>query len=90
MVCDTRSSSLTITSVGQRFAERPCLPEELLMAAPTMDHLELTDLSDPIMFTNPFPRYAELRRNAPVSRVRGQVSALIEHLFDIDVTKFQR
>lgn len=42
------------------------------MAAPTMDHLELTDLSDPIMFTNPFPRYAELRRNAPVSRVRSK------------------
>ncbi|MGH8480013.1 MAG: cytochrome P450 family protein [Gammaproteobacteria bacterium] len=42
------------------------------MAAPPMDHLELTDLSDPIMFTNPFPRYAELRRNAPVSRVRSK------------------
>lgn len=42
------------------------------MAAPTMDHLEVTDLSDPIMFTNPFPRYAELRRNAPVSRVRSK------------------
>jgi cytochrome P450 len=42
------------------------------MAAPTMDDLELTDLSDPIMFTNPFPRYAELRRNAPVSRVRSK------------------
>jgi cytochrome P450 len=42
------------------------------MAAPTMDHLELTDLSDPIMFTNPFPRYSELRRNAPVSRVRSK------------------
>ncbi|MGH8562807.1 MAG: cytochrome P450 family protein [Gammaproteobacteria bacterium] len=72
MACDTRSSSLTITSVGRRFAEPPRLPEELLMAAPTMDHLELTDLSDPIMFTNPFPRYAELRRNSPVSRVRSK------------------
>jgi cytochrome P450 len=44
----------------------------VLMAAPTRDHLELTDLSDPIMFTNPFPRYAELRRNAPVSRDRSK------------------
>jgi cytochrome P450 len=31
-----------------------------------------TDLSDPIMFTNPFPRYAELRQFAPVSRVKSQ------------------
>ena len=27
-----------------------------------------TDLADPVMFTNPYPRYAQLRRDAPVSR----------------------
>jgi cytochrome P450 len=32
----------------------------------------ITDLADPIMFTDPFPRYAELRRDAPVSKVRSQ------------------
>jgi cytochrome P450 PksS len=31
--------------------------------------LPTTDLADAVMFENPFPRYAELRRNAPVSRV---------------------
>jgi cytochrome P450 len=31
-------------------------------------HSESTDLADPVMFTNPFPRYAQLRREAPVSR----------------------
>jgi len=30
--------------------------------------LETTDLADPIMFSDPYPRYAELRRTAPVSR----------------------
>ncbi len=30
--------------------------------------LETTDLADPVMFTDPYPRYAELRRSAPVSR----------------------
>ncbi|BBZ69104.1 cytochrome P450 family protein [Mycobacterium paraseoulense] len=33
--------------------------------------LAFTDLTDPIMFSNPYPRYAELRRSAPVSRVRA-------------------
>jgi cytochrome P450 PksS len=32
----------------------------------------VTDLSDPVMFTDPFPRYAELRRTAPVSTVRSK------------------
>lgn len=32
--------------------------------------IEFTDLGDPIMFSNPYPRYAELRRSCPVSRVR--------------------
>lgn len=32
--------------------------------------LVTTDLADPIMFSDPFPRYAELRRTAPVSLVR--------------------
>ncbi|MCV7378987.1 cytochrome [Mycobacterium alsense] len=32
---------------------------------------EFTDLDDPIMFSDPYPRYAELRRSAPVSRVRA-------------------
>lgn len=35
---------------------------------PELRKLPFTDLSDPIMFTNPFPRYAELRRTARVSR----------------------
>ena len=30
--------------------------------------LETTNLADPVMFSNPYPRLAELRRNAPVSR----------------------
>jgi cytochrome P450 len=30
--------------------------------------LETTDLADPVMFSDPYPRYAELRRTAPVSR----------------------
>lgn len=33
--------------------------------------LEFTDLDDPIMFSDPYPRYAELRRSAPVSRMRA-------------------
>lgn len=33
-------------------------------------NLPFTDLTDPVMFTDPFPRYAELRRTAPVSRTR--------------------
>jgi cytochrome P450 PksS len=32
----------------------------------------ITDLSEDAMFSNPFPRYAELRRTAPVSRVRSK------------------
>jgi cytochrome P450 len=32
----------------------------------------ITDLSEPVMFSDPFPRYAELRRNMPVSRVRSR------------------
>jgi cytochrome P450 len=34
--------------------------------------LPVTDLSEPIMFADPFPRYAELRRTAPVSWVKHQ------------------
>ena len=30
--------------------------------------LETTDLADPVMFNDPYPRYAALRRTAPVSR----------------------
>ena len=30
--------------------------------------LVTTDLADPVMFSDPYPRYAELRRTAPVSR----------------------
>jgi cytochrome P450 PksS len=30
--------------------------------------LETTDLADPVMFSDPYPRYEELRRSAPVSR----------------------
>jgi cytochrome P450 len=39
------------------------------MSAATMP---VTDLSDTVMFENPFPRYAELRRMAPVSQVKQQ------------------
>ncbi|HWW55230.1 MAG TPA: hypothetical protein VNY84_15740, partial [Acidimicrobiales bacterium] len=39
--------------------------------------LPVTDLSDPIMFSNPFPRYAELRRTAPVSLARHRESRQI-------------
>lgn len=38
------------------------------------DRLAFTDLDDPLMFTDPFPRYAELRRSAPVSRVRAPLA----------------
>ena len=31
----------------------------------------VTDLADPIMFSNPFPRYAQLRREMPVSMARS-------------------
>src|SRR5271165_3121608 len=30
--------------------------------------LETTNLADPLMFSDPYPRYEELRRRAPVSR----------------------
>ncbi len=30
--------------------------------------VETTDLADPVMFSDPYPRYEELRRSAPVSR----------------------
>jgi cytochrome P450 PksS len=33
--------------------------------------MEVTDLSDPVMFRNPFPRYAHLRKAAPVSYVKS-------------------
>ncbi len=36
-------------------------------AAPA-GRLETTDLGDPVMFSDPYPRYGELRRSAPVSR----------------------
>lgn len=39
----------------------------------TVTSRTVTDLADPVMFSNPFPRYAELRRHAPVSRVRHNV-----------------
>jgi cytochrome P450 len=39
---------------------------------PATDRGEATDLADAIMFTDPFPRYAELRRDAPVSSVRSK------------------
>ena len=40
---------------------------------PTALHdLPMTDLSESIMFSDPFPRYAELRRTAPVSRAKHQ------------------
>ena len=37
---------------------------------PTATRDQVTDLSEPIMFSNPFPHYAGLRRTAPVSRVK--------------------
>jgi cytochrome P450 PksS len=33
---------------------------------------EVTDLAADVMFSDPFPHYAELRRSAPVSRVRSR------------------
>jgi cytochrome P450 PksS len=38
----------------------------------------MTDLADPVMFENPFPRYAQLRRDAPVSRVVHQETRKVE------------
>ena len=40
--------------------------------------MPVTDLSDPVMFSNPFPRYAELRRTAPVSRVIHRETRKVE------------
>ena len=42
------------------------------MSAATAMPEVVTDLSDPVMFSDPFPRYAELRRTAPVSTVRSK------------------
>jgi cytochrome P450 len=41
------------------------------MAAAVVDDLPVTDLSDPRMVTDPHPRFAQLRREAPISRVRA-------------------
>ncbi|HLU42076.1 MAG TPA: cytochrome P450 [Microthrixaceae bacterium] len=40
--------------------------------SPTAPAEVVTDLADPVMFTDPWPRYAALRRTAPVSRVRSK------------------
>jgi cytochrome P450 PksS len=48
------------------------------MVASMLRSLPTTDLSDPVMFENPFPRYAELRREAPVSRVLHQETRKVE------------
>jgi cytochrome P450 len=37
----------------------------------TVEATEFTDLGNPIMYTNPYPRYAYLREHAPVSRVKA-------------------
>ncbi|HUC06352.1 MAG TPA: cytochrome P450 [Acidimicrobiales bacterium] len=43
------------------------------MSGPTAPAVEeVTDLADPIMFDDPYPRYAALRRTAPVSRARSK------------------
>jgi cytochrome P450 len=47
------------------------------MAKPPSD-LAFTDLAATSMFTDPFPRYAELRRSAPVSRMRHRESRVVE------------
>lgn len=38
----------------------------------TATPMVVTDLSNPVMFSDPFPRYAELRRLAPVSTARSK------------------
>jgi cytochrome P450 PksS len=58
------------------------------MAAGVLHALPITDLSEPIMFSNPFPRYAELRRDAPVSMVkhretRNQTSYMLTRYEDL-------
>jgi len=35
-------------------------------------HHDVTDLSEPAMFSDPFPRYAQLRTKAPLSRVKSR------------------
>jgi len=45
--------------------------KESPMRSSTLPSMPTTDLADPIMFSDPFPRYAELRRTAPVSRVES-------------------
>lgn len=40
--------------------------------------LPVTDLSDPVMFSDPFPRYAELRRTAPVSKAIHRETRRVE------------
>ena len=43
-----------------------------MSATAPVEEMETTELADPIMFSDPFPRYAELRRHAPVSRVHSK------------------
>jgi cytochrome P450 len=38
----------------------------------SVDRLKVTDLSDPVMFSDPFPRYASLRTSSPLSRVKSR------------------
>src|SRR5215218_1806694 len=57
------------------------------MTAPA-NSLPITNLFDPIMFSNPFPRYAELRRTAPGSMVkhretRTQTSYMLTRYGDV-------
>ncbi len=47
------------------------------MTTTTSARLPVTDLSQPIMFSDPFPRYAELRRLAPVSTVKHRETRLL-------------
>ena len=38
----------------------------------SVDRVKVTDLFDPVMFSDPFPRYASLRTSSPLSRVKSR------------------
>lgn len=54
-------------------------------ATTAADRLPVTDLAHPIMFADPFPRYAELRRSAPVSIVKHRET---RHLTSYMLTRY--
>ena len=49
--------------------------------------VERIDLADPVMFNDPYPRYAELRRLAPVVCALADAEGLVAHRRDVEVRR---